>query len=162
MQVTATFSKALATAALCLTLAACSSGPSDSDVQAIADQGIAQMAQAMAPLGINLKEDFDIQVKIVNKTKQDDGRWLVQTQTSAVAKKIGRAARRATRCRARPLRTSSTCKRATKAGWPRSNQALPAPRLSSPRARRFLCLFPLAPTCVSTNSFASTSSPSTR
>ena len=52
MQVTATFSKALATAALCLTLAACSSGPSDADVQAIADQGIAQMAQAMAPLGI--------------------------------------------------------------------------------------------------------------
>ena len=42
MQVTATFSKALATAALCLTLAACSSGPSDSDVQAIADQGIAK------------------------------------------------------------------------------------------------------------------------
>ena len=87
MQVTATFSKALATAALCLTLAACSSGPSDADVQAIADQGIAQMAQAMAPLGVNLKEDFDIQVKIVNKTKQDNGRWLVQTQTSAVAKK---------------------------------------------------------------------------
>ena len=87
MQVTATFSKALATAALCLTLAACSSGPSDADVQAIADQGIAQMAQAMAPLGVNLKEDFDIQVKIVNKTKQDDGRWLVQTQTTAVAKK---------------------------------------------------------------------------
>ncbi len=55
--------------------------------QAIADQGIAPMAQAMAPLGVNLKEDFDIQVKIVNKTKQDDGRWLVQTQTSAVAKK---------------------------------------------------------------------------
>ena len=81
------FFKALPIVALSIALAACSGGPSDSDVQAIADQAIGQMEQVMAATGVNLKEDFDIKVKIVNKTKQDDGRWLVQTQTSAVAKK---------------------------------------------------------------------------
>ena len=81
------FFKALPIVALSIALAACSGGPSDSDVQAIADQAIGQMEQVMAATGVNLKEDFDVKVKIVNKTKQDDGRWLVQTQTSAVAKK---------------------------------------------------------------------------
>ena len=81
------FFKALPIVALSIVLAACSGGPSDSDVQAIADQAIGQMEQVMAATGVNLKEDFDVKVKIVNKTKQDDGRWLVQTQTSAVAKK---------------------------------------------------------------------------
>lgn len=81
------FSKPFSIIALSLALAACSGGPSDSDVQAIADQSIDQMAQVMAMTGINLKEDFDVKVKIVNKAKQDDGRWLVQTQTTAVAKK---------------------------------------------------------------------------
>ena len=81
------FFKALPIVALSIALAACSGGPSDSDVQAIADQAIGQMEQVMAATGVNLKEDFDVKVKIVNKTKQDDGRWLVQTQTTAVAKK---------------------------------------------------------------------------
>ena len=81
------FFKALPIVALSIVLAACSGGPSDSDVQAIADQALGQMEQVMAATGVNLKEDFDVKVKIVNKTKQDDGRWLVQTQTSAVAKK---------------------------------------------------------------------------
>ena len=82
-----TFFKALPIVALSIVLAACSGGPSDSDVQAIADQALGQMEQVMAATGVNLKEDFDVKVKIVNKTKQDDGRWLVQTQTTAVAKK---------------------------------------------------------------------------
>ena len=81
------FFKALPIVALSIVLAACSGGPSDSDVQAIADQALRQMEQVMAATGVNLKEDFDVKVKIVNKTKQDDGRWLVQTQTTAVAKK---------------------------------------------------------------------------
>ena len=81
------FHKALSIAALSIALAACSSGPSDSDVQAIADQSIKQMEQVMSQTGVNLAETFDIKVKIVNKAKQDDGRWLVETQTAAIAKK---------------------------------------------------------------------------
>lgn len=79
--------KAISIAALSIALAACSGGPSDSDVQAIADQSIKQMEQVMSQAGVDLADTFDIKVKIVNKVKQDDGRWLVETQTTAVAKK---------------------------------------------------------------------------
>ena len=81
------FFKALPIVALSIVLAACSGGPSDSDVQAIADQALGQMEQVMAATGVNLKEDFDVKVKIVNKTKQDDGRWLVEADTTITAKK---------------------------------------------------------------------------
>ena len=45
------FFKALPIVALSIALAACSGGPSDSDVQAIADQAIGQMEQVMAATG---------------------------------------------------------------------------------------------------------------
>lgn len=80
------FKKILVILTVCL-LGACSSSPSDSDVQKIADQGKAQISASMTPLGINFDELFDFQVKIVNKADQGNGRWLVQTETRMELKK---------------------------------------------------------------------------
>lgn len=80
------FKKLLIVSAISL-LAACSSSPSDSDIQKIADQGKAQISATMAPLGINFDDLFDFQVKIVNKADQGNGRWLVQTETRMELKK---------------------------------------------------------------------------
>ena len=68
-------------------LAACSSSPSDSDIQKIADQGKAQISAMMTPLGVKFDDLFDFQVKIVNKADQGSGRWLVQTETRMELKK---------------------------------------------------------------------------
>lgn len=81
------FSKALSIAALSIALAACSSGPSDSDVQAIATQQFRQLDQQLAPLGLKWTDVFDSEVKVKNKAKQDDGRWLVETEVTVTAKK---------------------------------------------------------------------------
>lgn len=80
------FKSILVILAVCL-LGACSSSPSDSDIQKIADQGKAQISASMTPLGINFDELFDFQVKIVNKADQGNGRWLVQTETRMELKK---------------------------------------------------------------------------
>lgn len=68
------FLKAISTAALALTLVACSSAPSDADVQAVTQQSLQQADQQLAPLGLRWSDVFDTQVKVKNKAKQEDGR----------------------------------------------------------------------------------------
>jgi hypothetical protein len=75
-------------AALALaTLTACSSGPSDSDIRALATQSLAQADQQLKPAGISINELFDVQVKVLNKADQGNNRWLVETETTLVPKK---------------------------------------------------------------------------
>ena len=79
--------KALSILAISFFLAACSGAPSDSDVRTVTSQSEKEMDQQLAPLGLKWSDVFETEVKVKNKAKQDDGRWLVQTQTTAVAKK---------------------------------------------------------------------------
>ena len=81
------FLKAISTAALALTLVACSSAPSDADVQAVTQQSLQQVDQQLAPLGLRWSDVFDTQVKVKNKAKQEDGRWLIEAETTVTAKK---------------------------------------------------------------------------
>lgn len=73
--------------ALSLLLAACSGAPSDSDVRAVTSQSEKQMDQQLAPLGLKWSDVFETDVKVKNKAKQDDGRWLVEADTTITAKK---------------------------------------------------------------------------
>ncbi|MFN9475349.1 hypothetical protein [Acidovorax sp.] len=73
--------------ALSLVLAACSGAPSDSDVRAVTSQSEKQMDQQLAPLGLKWSDVFETEVKVKNKAKQDDGRWLVEADTTITAKK---------------------------------------------------------------------------
>lgn len=81
------FLKTISTAALALALVACSNGPSDADVQAVTQQSVQQVDQQLAPLGLRWNDVFDTQVKIKNKAKQEDGRWLIEAETTVTAKK---------------------------------------------------------------------------
>lgn len=81
------FSKALSIAALSIALAACSSGPSDAEVQTEATRQFQQFDQVLAPLGFKWTDVFDSKVDVKNKVKQDDGRWLVEIETTITAKK---------------------------------------------------------------------------
>lgn len=81
------FLKVISTAALALTLVACSSAPSDADVQAVTQQSLQQVDQQLAPLGLRWSDVFDTQVKVKNKAKQEDGRWLIEAETTVTAKK---------------------------------------------------------------------------
>ena len=81
------FSKSISIIALSFALAACSGSPSDSDVQAVFKDAVKQLEQVYAPLGINFSDTFDVETKIKNKSKQDDGRWLVQVEMTMRAKK---------------------------------------------------------------------------
>ena len=81
------FLKTVFTAVLTLALVACSNAPSDADVQAVTQQSLQQVDQQLAPLGLRWSDVFDTQVKIKNKAKQDDGRWLVEADTTITAKK---------------------------------------------------------------------------
>ena len=82
------FKKLIAISILIIAIAGCSSGPSDSDiVEAFNNQSIVQLDNAFAPLGFKTSDAIDFSIKIENKAKQDDGRWLVQTETRMVAKK---------------------------------------------------------------------------
>lgn len=81
------FSKPISIIALSLALAACSGAPSDSDIQTVATKDLQQIDQQLAPLGLKWTDVFDTQIKIKNKAKQDDGRWLVETETTITAKK---------------------------------------------------------------------------
>lgn len=68
-------------------LAACSSAPSDSDVQAVSNQASAQAFRQFEALGLKMSDVLTIDVKVKNKAKQDDGRWLVEAETTMTAKK---------------------------------------------------------------------------
>lgn len=68
-------------------LAACSSGPSDGDVQKIVNQGMSQADAAFAPLGVQFSDLFDVETKILSKADKGGGQWLVQTEASASFKK---------------------------------------------------------------------------
>jgi hypothetical protein len=82
------FTKFLAAIVLLGSIAGCSSSPSDSDInEAFNTQAMSQLDNAFAPLGFKASEAIEIIIKIENKAKQDDGRWLVQTETRLVAKK---------------------------------------------------------------------------
>lgn len=70
-----------------IALAACSGAPSDSDVQAVAKQSEQQLDQQLAPLGVRSSDIFETNVKIKNKAKQEDGRWLVEVESTVTAKK---------------------------------------------------------------------------
>ena len=81
------FLKTVFTAVLTLALVACSNAPSDADVQAVTQQSLQQVDQQLAPLGLRWSDVFDTQVKIKNKAKQEDGRWLIEAETTVTAKK---------------------------------------------------------------------------
>ena len=68
-------------------LTACSSAPSDADVQTVVNQANAQVEQQFAPLGLKIGDVFTIEVKVKNKAKQGDGRWLIEAETTMSAKK---------------------------------------------------------------------------
>ena len=82
-----TFLKTFPILVLSIALAACSGAPSDSDVQTVTKQSEQQMDQQLAPLGLKWSDVFETSIKIKNKAKQDDGRWLVETDTTITAKK---------------------------------------------------------------------------
>lgn len=48
---------------------------------------MSQMDAALAPMGFKASDVLDFDIKIKNKSKQDDGRWLVETETTVKAKK---------------------------------------------------------------------------
>ena len=79
--------KALSILAISFFLAACSSAPSDSDVRTVTSQSEKEMDQQLAPLGLKWSDVFETEVKVKNKAKQDDGRWLVEADTTITAKK---------------------------------------------------------------------------
>ena len=79
--------KTVFTAVLTLALVACSNTPSDADVQAVTQQSLQQVDQQLAPLGLRWSDVFDTQVKIKNTAKQEDGRWLIEAETTVTAKK---------------------------------------------------------------------------
>jgi hypothetical protein len=82
------FTKFIVVIALLGAIAGCSSGPSDSDINdAFNNQSLVQLDNAFAPMGFKASDVIDISIKIENKAKQDDGRWLVQTESRMVAKK---------------------------------------------------------------------------
>jgi len=81
------FIKIWAILSFSVALAACSGAPSDSDVQAVANQSVQQLEQHLAPLGVSWSDVFDTTVVIKNKAKQNDGRWLVEVETIITAKK---------------------------------------------------------------------------
>lgn len=66
----------------------CSSSPSDSDIiEVFNNQTMEQLDNTFAPLGFKASDAIELTVKIENKAKQDDGRWIVQTATKMIAKK---------------------------------------------------------------------------
>ena len=79
--------KALSILAISFFLAACSGAPSDSDVRTVTSQSEKEMDQQLAPLGLKWNDVFETEVKVKNKAKQDDGRWLVEADTTITAKK---------------------------------------------------------------------------
>lgn len=80
------FRTLLATLALAA-LTACSSGPGDRDVQAVAAQALTQVDQALKPAGMSFSDVFDMQVKVLNKADQGSNRWLVDVETTLVPRK---------------------------------------------------------------------------
>lgn len=68
-------------------LVACSSGPSDSDVNAIVKDSLKQMDAQMAPIGVSLSDSFDVDVKVLNKADKGNNQWLVDTEMALVPKK---------------------------------------------------------------------------
>jgi hypothetical protein len=82
------FKKVFAVIILLSAIVGCSSSPSDSDInEAFNSQAMSQLDNAFAPMGFKASDAIEIIIKIENKAKQDDGRWLVQTEARMVAKK---------------------------------------------------------------------------
>ena len=82
-----TFLKALPVVALSFLLAACSGAPSDADVQTVVSQSNQQLDQQFAAMGLKWSEVFETSVKVKNKAKQDNDRWLIEADTTMTAKK---------------------------------------------------------------------------
>ncbi len=68
-------------------LVACSSGPSDSDVNTVVKDNFKQMDALMAPMGIALNDNFDIDVKVLNKADKGNNQWVVDTEMALVPRK---------------------------------------------------------------------------
>ena len=79
--------KALSVLVISFFLAACSGAPSDSDVRTVTSQSEKEMDQQLAPLGLKWSDVFETEVKVKNKAKQEDGRWLIEAETTVTAKK---------------------------------------------------------------------------
>jgi hypothetical protein len=79
--------KLFVTSALALFLAACSSSPSDGDIAKVVESQMQQMDAAFAATGVKFSDVMAVDVQVTNRAKQDDGKWLVQTQTRLIAKK---------------------------------------------------------------------------
>lgn len=80
-------SKALFILTTAFILTACSGAPSDGDVQTVVNQANAQGTRQFEQLGLKMSDVFDTDVKVKNKAKQDDGRWLIEAETTMSAKK---------------------------------------------------------------------------
>jgi hypothetical protein len=68
-------------------LAACSSGPSDGDLQKVTEHGMAQLDASLAPLGMKISDVFDIETKVKSKADKGNGQWVVQVDQSLTFKK---------------------------------------------------------------------------
>jgi hypothetical protein len=81
------FLKIVAATAVAISLAACSSSPSDGDIVKAVESQMQQIDAAFASTGVKFSDVMAVDVKVTNKAKQDDGKWLVQTQTTLTARK---------------------------------------------------------------------------
>lgn len=68
-------------------LAACSSGPSDREVQAIMQSQMDQINALSHQFGIPAADYFDSRTTVLNRVEQEGGRWLVEVEHALVAKK---------------------------------------------------------------------------
>jgi len=68
-------------------LAACSSGPSDREVQAIVQSQMNQVNTLSDRFGFPMAEVFDSKTTVLNRIEQEGGRWLVEFEVSLIAKK---------------------------------------------------------------------------
>ncbi len=81
------FFKFVVTSALVLLLSACSSSPSDGEVVKMVETEMQKVMAVYADAGLGISDLMAFEVKVTNKAKQDDGKWLIQTQTTITAKK---------------------------------------------------------------------------
>jgi hypothetical protein len=81
------FSKFFFTFALALFLSGCSSSPSDGEIVKLVETEMQKGMAIYADAGIGISDLLAFDVKVTNKAKQDDGKWLIQTATTITAKK---------------------------------------------------------------------------
>ena len=73
--------------AIAFFLSACSSSPSDGEIVKLVETEMQKGMAIYAGAGLDMSDLMVFDTKVTNKAKQDDGKWLIQTQTTTTAKK---------------------------------------------------------------------------